>query len=300
MARAAPARDQTVHGQHTSRGSTRARAAARRGWTSDQRSRRPTTRRSCATTAGCRRSRSRCSCGWSSTGGQRRPLPVGTRFADAAPRLPPAPTFLTTLTLALTRSTCPNRSLRPCPWCSQSATASRSTSSVNCFSKAASHQVRPAVLPWLSPGSALARHLHSAPHSARSARVHRGASCARSRASSRRFSRRRRCTATTTHSTPSCTTAWSPARSPRRARSRFSRCSACARRARPTTTPSRASSSRSWPTWPSARWRRRTASTSPGATQLRLARRWLHRASQRGRLLDGRTREDRYRYRYRF
>ena len=95
------------------------------------------------------------------------------------------------------------------------------------FSKAASHQVRPAVLPWLSPGSALARHhLHPAPHSARSARVHRGASCARSRARSRRFSRRRCCMATTTRSTPSCTMALSPARSPTRARSRFSRCSA--------------------------------------------------------------------------
>ena len=190
---------------------------------------------------------------------------------------PPAPTFSTTLTLALTPALTPEQVVAPMPVVL--AERDRITQYIErhlrcgCgkhlrFSKAASHQVRPAVLPWLSPGSALARHqLHPAPHSARSARVHRGASCARSRASSRRFSRRRRCTATTTHSTPSCTIALSPARSPTRARSRFSRCSACARRARPTTTPSRASSSRSWPIWPSTRWRRRTVSTSPGATQ---------------------------------
>ena len=162
MARTPLAKKLTRRRQPTSRGYTRARAAARRGWMSDQRSRRPTTRRCSATTAGCRGSHSRCSSSSPSTGGQRRPLPVGTRFADAAPRLPPAPTFLTTLTLALTRSTCPNRSLRPCPWCSPSATASRSTSSVNCAAGVASAYAslrppRTRCVPPCCPGSALAQ-----------------------------------------------------------------------------------------------------------------------------------------------
>ena len=222
MARAAPARDQTVPGQHTSRGSTRARAAARRGWRSDQRSRRPTTRRYSATTAGCGGPRSRCSSGSPSTGGQRRPLPVGTRFADAAPRLPHHPH---------SAALAPEQVVAPMPVVL--AERDRITKYIErhlrcgCgkhlrFSKAASHQVRFRRAALAQP----CHHRHPAPHTARSARVHRGNSCARSRARSRRFSRHRCCMATTTRSTPSCTMAWSPARSPTRARSRFSRCSA--------------------------------------------------------------------------